>query len=208
MRGSSLVTEHVIAVSRRAGAPEDGSFELAFPRPGRYRAQVRYEDVVSNVVTIEATMPKGKDDEVLAQLLRRPELLSEWGLIDDFGGSVLKTLLAEYPTSRHLAHPRVLSWRKELEEARAADVRSATRAVDGKTSQLLARLEGATLDGTPFEEDRLLLMGDIAVSIGDRAKARATYERILSLDPTTAAALKAKRWLTLEDRAVSVGEGQ
>jgi hypothetical protein len=200
-RGSSLVTEQVIAVSGRAGGPEDRHFELAFPRPGRYRAQVRYESVVSNEVTIEATTPTGKDDEVLAQVLRRPELLSEWGLIDDFGGPILKKLLREYPTSRCLAYPRLLSWRKELEEARAADVRSATRAVDGKTGQLLARLEDATLAGTGFEEDRFLLIGDIAASIGDRANARATYERILSLFPTTAAATKAKRWLILEDRA-------
>jgi hypothetical protein len=202
-RGSSLSTEQVIAVSRGAGAPEDGSFELAFPRPGRYRARVQYEGLVSNVVTIEAILPKGKDYEVLAQLLRRPALLSEWGLIEDFGGLVLEKLLAEYPTSRYLAHPRVLSWRKELEEARAADVRSGARAVDGKTGQLLARLEDTTLDGTQFEEDRLVLMGDIAASIGDRAKARATYERILSLFPPTAAATKAKGWLTLEDQAVS-----
>jgi hypothetical protein len=187
-RGSTLATEQVIAVFRRAGAPEDGNFELAFPRPGRYRAQIRYEGVVSNEVTIEATLPRGRDGEVLAQLLRRPELLSEWGLIEDFGGPVLKKLFDEYRNSRYLAHPRLLSWRKAVED-------------EGKTGLLLARLEEETLSGTPFEEDRLLLMADIAASIGDRAKARATYERVLSLVPTTAAATKAKRWLDLEDRA-------
>jgi hypothetical protein len=124
-------------------------------------------------------------------------------LIEDFGGALLEKLLDEYPTSRYLAHPRVLSWRKAEEEARAADVRSGTRAVDGKTAQLLARLEGASLNETPFEEDRLLLIGEIAASIGDRAKARATYERLASLDPTTAAAMTAKQWLILEDQAVS-----
>jgi hypothetical protein len=202
-RGASLVTEQVLAVSGYAGGPADRHFELAFPRPGRYLARVQYESVVSNEVTIEATKPQGKDGEVLAHLLRRPELLSEWGMIEDFGGPVLERLLDDYPTSRYLAHPRVMSWRKELEEARAADQQSTTRTADGQMGQFLARLENVTLDETPFEEDRLLLVGEVAASIGDRAKARSTYERLASLNPTTAAAMKAKRWLTVEDRAVS-----
>jgi hypothetical protein len=52
--------------------------------------------MVSNVVTIEVIMPKGEDAEVLAHLQRRPELLSEGGLMEDFGGQVLEKLLDEY----------------------------------------------------------------------------------------------------------------
>lgn len=198
VRGATLVREHVLAVSGYAGGPEDRHFELAFPRPGHYRARVQYEGVVSNEVAIEVTMPKEKDAEVLAHLQRRPELLSEWGLIADFGSQLLEKLLDEYPGSRHLGRPRVLSWRKELDEARAADQQSGTPPAEGRTAQLLARLEGADLEDTPFEEDRLLLIGDTAVSIGDRVKARAAYDRLAAQSPSTEAAEKARRWLAVE----------
>lgn len=102
-RGAALFTERVIAVSGYAGGPEDRHFELAIPRPGPYRARVQYGDVISNVVTMEATIPNGEDNEVLTQILRRPELLSEWGFFEDSGKAVLQKLLDDFPSSRHLA---------------------------------------------------------------------------------------------------------
>jgi hypothetical protein len=41
-RGASLLTDHVVAVSGYGGGPEDRHCELAFPRPGRYRARMQY----------------------------------------------------------------------------------------------------------------------------------------------------------------------
>src|SRR4029450_1797958 len=107
---------------------------------------------------------------------------------------LLEKLLDEYPSSRHLAWPRVLSWRRDLHEAGIADLKSGTKASEGRTAQLDATLEGAELSDGPFDEDRLLLMADTALAMRDRPKERAAYEQLAAAKPRTAATEKGKRW--------------
>jgi hypothetical protein len=203
MPGEPIATEHVVAVTGYAAGPEERHFALAFPLPGRYLARVQYGGVVSNVATIDVKLPKGKDAELLVHLQRRPELLSQWGLIEGFGDDLLDKLLDEYRGSRYLARSRVLSWRKHLEESRAFDKQAGTKPSEGKTGQLLDGIAAEELEESPFEEDRLLLMAEIATSIGDRRRARTAYESLVSRHPKTTAAAKAKKWMAAEDVAAA-----
>ncbi|HLA77878.1 MAG TPA: hypothetical protein VJU18_09905 [Vicinamibacteria bacterium] len=197
---ATIVTEHVIAVSGYAAGPDEKHFALAFPRAGRYQVKVQYKDAVSNVAAIRVVLPKGKDAELLSRyLLHRPELLSEWGLIEDFGASVLEQALQEHRGSRYLAHSKVLLWKTRLEEARASDRRIGAKLTEGKVSRLLEEMGTDDLEDSPFEEDRLLLLAETAAAVGDRAKARASYERILAKHPKSHAAMKAKRWMADEE---------
>jgi len=194
--GQTIISEHVLAVS---GYPDVTNFALAFPHPGRYQAQVRYKGAISNVASIKVAAPNGKDADLLEHLRRRPELLSEWGLLEDFAGDALEGLLDEYRGSRYLGRSHVLFWKKKLEQARASDQAAGIKLKEGKTARLLDEVAGSELDDSPFEEDRLLLVAETSAAIGDRARARGNYEKIVSNYPKSHAAAVAQRWIAEED---------
>jgi hypothetical protein len=193
--GETTVSEHILAVT---GYPDASPFVLAFPHAGRYRVRVQYKGATSNVVTIVAIEPNGRDAELLKQLRRRPELLSQWGTMPEFGAGTLEGLLSEYHGSRYLARPQILWWMKQLEEARMADRELAIAPREGKVAELLDVISGEPLEGTSFEEDRLALLAEAATAMGDRQKAREWYDAVLAKYPSGAVATKARQWIAAE----------
>ena len=211
--GKSEKTAHVIAVSGYMDASGTGHFALAFPRLGHYQIRAQYgpdkEGVASNTANVTVVMPKGKEADLLERhISRHPELLTGWAkLIDD---ERVERLFDEYPGSPYLARPKLLLWERQLEKAIASDASEGQRRgvvpLEGEPARLLDRLASSNLEGTPFDEDRLLLLADMRSRWGRREEAIETYKEIVAKYPGGNAASKAERCLaeaTTESDAVN-----
>lgn len=107
--GRSFVAESTVGLEALAppahldgAASLNASARFAFDRPGLYRIRARHGDAVSNVITVEATAPRGDDARLVAALRRQPAVLSGVGVADDNLRSEGQRLLAEFGARPHL----------------------------------------------------------------------------------------------------------
>src|SRR5713101_510484 len=175
--GEERKTAHVLAVSGGMLKPGVRDFSFAFPRPGKYRAKASYDDVESNEVRIEVTAPKNGDAEILAKVQKRPDLLSEqWAFLEEADADRVEALVNEHPDSPILSRQRIGVWKRRLEHAHAQDRYTGKQPVDGEVARVLQEIESTPLEGTPFDEDRLLVAAEQRTAIGDRKRTRQIYE--------------------------------
>jgi hypothetical protein len=190
-QGRPQITEHVVAV---AGPTRQGEgYTLAFPTAAVYRVMVRYklgaEYVTSNVATVTASTPEGREALLLQHLRREPETLVARQA--DLGGRErLEELFAAYPGTPYLARPRIILLEKLLYDAigRAPDPIPPTGPLQGDVPALLERLANEDLGNSPFEEDRLLVLAEMRGRSGRGAEAIATYRQVILRYPNGYAA--------------------
>jgi hypothetical protein len=101
--GHSFVAEQVVGLEAldppatlSATDSLNASARFVFDRPGIYRVRSRHGDAVSNVIVVEAVVPKGEDARLLAALRQQPAVLSGIGVADDSLRAAGQQLLAEF----------------------------------------------------------------------------------------------------------------
>lgn len=192
--GWSMTEDRRIGVTNDAlGSGKYDKYGFAFPHPGRYRLKAQYETVESNVVTIEVKAPTGRDAELFAKyLVSRPRVLTFLEGIQNGEPGLWELgnqLVELYPDSVYLARLRLRLW-----EARIRD------AENQFPSDTLKEMENSPLEGTPFEEDRLNLVGEHKLRRGDREGARRAFEEMIQKFPEGALSARAKQRLDVESK--------
>jgi hypothetical protein len=145
--------------------------------------------VKSNVATVTASTPDGRDARLLEQLRREPETLIARQA--DLGGrGRLEELFAAYPGTPYLARARIILLEKLLYAAigRAPDPIPRTGPLLGDVPALLERLATEDLGNSPFEEDRLLVLAEMRERSGRGAEAIAAYRQVIRHYPNSRAA--------------------
>jgi hypothetical protein len=200
--GKAEKTAHVVAVTGYMDTAGNGHFKLAFPRPGRYQIRAQYgpdvDGVTSNTATVTVVMPKGKEAELLERHIRpHPEILTGWSKLLD--NERIEQLFDEYPGSPYLARSKLLLWERQIEEAIASGATEEQRRgaipLDGEAARLVDRLANDDLEGSPFDEDRLLLLAETKSRWGRREEGLEVYKEIIAKYPGGDAASKAQRRL-------------
>jgi hypothetical protein len=192
-------TNYVLAVAGRRDADGVGNFHFAFGSPGTYRLRVRYETIESNEVTLTVRTPSATDAAVFTTYLRpRPELLTEWGVLEDADVATLSGVLEQHRGSPYLYWPQVLVWKRRTRDALAAFGASGGRILQGDNplvadlGQVVGEIEANDWNGTPFDEDRLLLVAATKLAWGARVAALETYREIIARYPDGVASQEAR----------------
>jgi hypothetical protein len=185
-------------------------FAFAFPKPGRYRLKVegsyrrggQITKVESNIVTIDVRPPSGRDAELFAQYLQHhPEWVThDWGLAtSEKDLEILRRLLTEYRGSPYLVRAQLKCWLDGVTRATKAELRKnpEARGNEGlsKSAEILDETESSVFSGSPFDEDRLLLLARMRAHSGDQDAARRSYQEIVDRYPVGEAAEIAKEWI-------------
>ncbi len=199
--GSTYRGADVLAASGQVTAEGARAFAFPFPNPGIYMLKVTYGTAQSNEVTVSASLPQGPDATLFTSYLRdRPDLLTEWGVLEETDFELLDGLLQQYKGSVYAFRPQLLVWEKKIEKAVVAYGASggtlATGSpISGELGTLLAEIESASWTGLPFDEDRLILAAETRLKWGDRDGAIRGYQDIVNQYPQGSLALYARTTL-------------
>ncbi len=211
--GSSgpLELERTIDIVRSVDPLGNVTHAFALGAPGKYAVKARY-DVgsgsqrlirESNVVTITAKVPTGRDLELFETHLRsHPQIVSQWAAVEPPIERRVRELSEQYGDSPYLSAAQLGIWRRDLDRAIAPTLTHGQESAGARTkaSALLHEIGGRSLPG-PFEADRLLLVADAWVMLSDRAEAKRIYELVAERFPDSVGARKAEEWIRSDAEA-------
>jgi hypothetical protein len=204
-RNGPLEVERTIDIVRSVDSVGSIQHAFAFGAPGKYSLKARYavgsgaERLVreSNVVTITARAPAGRDLDLFETELRpHPQLVSQWAALEPDTERRVRRLSEEYADSPYLSAAQLGLWRRDLDRAVAPTLThgQASAGARAEAGALLQEIAGRSLPG-PFDVDRLLLVAERWVMLKDRVEAKRIYELVQQRFPRSAGARKAEEWL-------------
>jgi hypothetical protein len=162
----------------------DGT-RFAFPAAGQYRFKAKWGSAESNVVTITVREASPEDRDVLARLKAYPELLAgsehalqlpgNWELVQD----VLR---------RHGSSPLVPRLRLRVWEV-------LSKAPNDHPEDAVIEAERTDFGTSPFEEDRLYLVGSAWARLGRKDGASRAYTELTQRFPRGKKGRAAQKWI-------------
>ena len=144
---------------------------------------------MSNEAVVSGAAPRGTDAALFTTyLFSRPDLLTEWGVLEETGFELLDGLLQQYKGSVYAFRSQLLVWEKKIEKAVVASGASGGTLptgspMSGELGTLLAEIESANWANLPFDEDRLVLAAKTRLKWGDRDGAIRDYQEVVSQHP-------------------------